>query len=54
MNGAYKKNKILYEVVDCYIDDNQEQKVLYKEKDKDSFFIKKAKDFFKKFKKVYL
>lgn len=54
MNIFYKRRKELYQIIDCYVDENQENKILYKHKDKDIFFIRKAKDFFKNFKKTYL
>jgi hypothetical protein len=48
------KGKNIYQIIDQYLDNRNEFKILYKQKDKDKFFVKNEKDFFKIFKKTFL
>ena len=48
------KNKNIYQIIDQYLDNHNEFKILYKQKDKDKFFVKYEKDFFKIFKRTFL
>jgi hypothetical protein len=48
------KSKNIYQIIDQYFDNHNQFKILYKQKDKDKFFVKNEKDFFKRFKRIFL